>query len=104
MSEGGIFISLLESSFASQLGFTVQIPAQFRKDVFLFGESQGRVIVTVSNEQLSQLESLCLQNGIDCLLLGNVASSELIVNNSCFGTIAEFGQLYYESIQNSINE
>ena len=104
VSEGGIFISLLESSFASQLGFTVQIPAQFRKDVFLFGESQGRVIVTVSNEQLSQLESLCLQNGIDCLLLGNVASSELIVNNSCFGTIAEFGQLYYESIQNSINE
>ena len=104
VSEGGIFISLLESSFASQLGFAVQIPAQFRKDVFLFGESQGRVIVTVSNEQLSQLESLCLQNGIDCLLLGNVASSELIVNNSCFGTIAEFGQLYYESIQNSINE
>ena len=104
VSEGGIFISLLESSFASQLGFTVQIPAQFRKDVFLFGESQGRVIVTVSNEQLSQLESLCLQNGIDCLLLGNVASSELIVNNSCFGTIAEFGQLYYESIQYSINE
>ena len=104
VSEGGIFISLLESSFASQLGFTVQIPVQFRKDVFLFGESQGRVIVTVSNEQLSQLESLCLQNGIDCLLLGNVASSELIVNNSCFGTIAEFGQLYYESIQNSINE
>jgi len=104
VSEGGIFISLLESSFASQLGFVVQIPTQFRKDVFLFGESQGRVIVTVSNEQLSQLESLCLQNGIDCLLLGNVASSELIVNNSCFGTIAEFGQLYYESIQNSINE
>ncbi|MBK9994505.1 MAG: phosphoribosylformylglycinamidine synthase subunit PurL [Saprospiraceae bacterium] len=104
VSEGGIFISLLESSFASQLGFAVQIPAQFRKDVFLFGESQGRVIVTVSNEQLSQLESLCLQNGIDCLLLGNVAPSELIVNNSCFGTIAEFGQLYYESIQNSINE
>jgi len=104
VSEGGIFISLLESSFASQLGFTVQIPVQFRKDVFLFGESQGRVIVTVSNEQLSQLESLCLQNGIDCLLLGNVAPSELIVNNSCFGTIAEFGQLYYESIQNSINE
>lgn len=48
VAEGGLFINLIESSFHLNLGFSIQTHANIRKDAFLFGESQGRIVVSVS--------------------------------------------------------
>src|SRR5690606_15951695 len=47
VSDGGLICCLLESGFHTSTGFTLQTPENLRKDAFLFGEGQGRVVVSV---------------------------------------------------------
>ncbi len=104
ISEGGLFISILESAFASQKGFNISIPADVRKDIFLFGEAQGRVIVSVSQEKKQSFLSIIEQEGLPYLELGNVGGTELYIDNVCYGSIVEYQKIYLESIQTSIDE
>ena len=49
VSEGGLFVTLLESSFTSNLGFTAQQnDSSVRSDAYWFGEAQSRVVVSVA--------------------------------------------------------
>ncbi len=57
ISEGGLFVTLAESAFFNNLGFTVnQQKKQIRKDAYWFGEAQGRVVVTISAEKVNEFE------------------------------------------------
>ncbi len=47
VSEGGLFVTLCESGFNRELGFSIQTKSTIRKDACLFGEGQSRVAVTV---------------------------------------------------------
>ena len=49
VSDGGLFITLLESSMANNLGFSINSADNIRKDAFLFGESPSRVVVSIDN-------------------------------------------------------
>lgn len=40
-----------ESAMPKELGFDIETDKKFRKDAFLFGEAQGRIVVSVSPEQ-----------------------------------------------------
>src|SRR5690606_23128733 len=48
VSDGGLFVTLAESGFFNNLGFDIKTDKNIRKDGFLFGESQSRVVVSVS--------------------------------------------------------
>ncbi|HMT30961.1 MAG TPA: AIR synthase-related protein, partial [Bacteroidia bacterium] len=54
VSDGGLFITLLESAMAGNMGFSIETDVEIRKDAFLFGEAQGRVVVTVSQDQVDE--------------------------------------------------
>ena len=41
ISEGGLFITLCESGFNREIGFTVETKDNIREDAYLFGEAQG---------------------------------------------------------------
>src|SRR3546814_10676115 len=47
VSDGGLYITLLESAMPNDFGFAIDTDSEIRKDAFLFGESQGRVVVSV---------------------------------------------------------
>ena len=47
VSEGGLFITLCESGFNRELGFTLETKDNLREDAYLFGEGQSRVVVSV---------------------------------------------------------
>ena len=54
VSEGGLFITLLESAFHRNLGFdVVASDYSIRKDGYWFGEAQSRVVVSVSKENVA---------------------------------------------------
>ena len=80
VSEGGIFISLIESSFYRGLGFDVSFNPHYleedsmRNDSFWFGEAQGRVVVSVSDEQMGDFLSLAEGLNIEIDELGRVTS------------------------------
>ncbi len=75
LSDGGLAIALLESALAGQgrLGAEVTLPASPSPEELLFGESQGRVLVTVAPEEDRAVEEECVRRGIEALQIGRVA-------------------------------
>ena len=47
VSDGGLFVALAESAMVRGLGFDISTEANYRKDAYLFGEAQSRVVVSV---------------------------------------------------------
>jgi phosphoribosylformylglycinamidine synthase len=98
ISEGGLFACLLESSMAGGLGFTINTPADIRKDAALFGEGQSRVVVTV-NPDLHALFEAELK-GLPFIKIGHVnAGKELVVNGENWGYIADWQNAYDTSLE-----
>ncbi len=87
VSEGGVFQSLVESAMPSDKGFTITSPIGFRKDAFLFGESQSRVIVTVPKEKRTDLEDLINSLNGTITVLGEVTDGNISIDGEDFGTI-----------------
>jgi len=98
VSDGGLFICLLESALAGNIGFTIETDEDIRKDAFLFGESQGRIVVTVSQEQLDGFIEVLAASDLDFTNLGTIGGDEAIIDDESFGKLTDFSALYNESI------
>jgi phosphoribosylformylglycinamidine synthase subunit PurL len=99
VSDGGLFITLLESSLPRGLGFDITTDAEVRKDAFLFGESQGRVIVSVSPSRETQFLDFMMHSGVAFLALGHVTKGELRIDDVSFGFISDYRKVYDTSIE-----
>ncbi len=80
VSDGGLFVTLTESAMAAskELGFSVKTTShKVRKDAFWFGESQSRVVVSVSQDKKDNFETVLRTNNIDFSNLGSVVSEEV---------------------------
>lgn len=99
ISEGGLFITLLESAFVTGLGFEAgQANKAIRADAFWFGESQSRVVVSVSPSLREAFESMCSGLGVKVELLGLVKGDAVVINDEAWGTVAEWKLPYDEKI------
>jgi phosphoribosylformylglycinamidine synthase subunit PurL len=94
VSDGGLFVTLFESAKAGNIGFSVYSDAEIRKDAFLFGESQSRVVVSVSPENEGKLAEVLAQNDVAFSLLGETVGNQALVDNESYGTIAELEAIY----------
>lgn len=102
ISEGGLFITLLESSFQQGLGFSITTDSSIRKDAFLFGESQSRVVVSVSPEQRASFEAAA--EGFPCSLLGRVSAGRIEIDGGDWGTVESWKQDYDTAISRLLGE
>ena len=89
VSDGGLYIALLESAMPNSLGFNMETEADIRKDAFLFGEAQGRVVVSVKPENQDAFVELLATSETEFSLLGSVTGGELLVDEESFGTVSE---------------
>ena len=94
LSEGGLWVGLLEKGFASGLGFDITLPAEHRKDAVLFGESASRILVTVSEENKDKFIDLMMLNGCDFDLLGHVTKGGVRVDDEDWGHVSEYQEIY----------
>ena len=93
-ADGGLFISIVEMAMSSNLGCKINSKSNIRKDSFLFGESQGRVVVTVSNEQLELFESEIKSSNVDSFLLGRVTEEANInIDSVNFGMVEDYRKI-----------
>ena len=93
-ADGGLFISIVEMAMSSNLGCKINSKSNIRKDSFLFGESQGRVVVTVSNEQLDLFKSEIKASNVDSFLLGGVTKEANInIDSLNFGMVEDFRKI-----------
>ncbi|MCB0513202.1 MAG: phosphoribosylformylglycinamidine synthase subunit PurL, partial [Bacteroidetes bacterium] len=99
ISEGGLFIAIMESAMPRNYGFEINTSPSIRKDAFLFGEAQGRAIASVTAEQKAAFELLLTQKQIPFELVGQVKNKAVVVDGLDFGNIEEYKDLYDTSIE-----
>ena len=93
-ADGGLFVSLVEMAMASDLGCEISIENTIRQDAFLFGESQGRVVVTVKNDQLESFKNEIDLSEIPYISVGRVTSvANIVVNNISFGSVGSLKEI-----------
>ncbi len=101
VSEGGLFIALLESGFNRNLGFDVsQADSSIRSDAFWFGEAQSRVVVSVAKEKRQDFVLLLEKLKIGTTYLGTVTEGEIKINGEGWGTITQWKDKYDNAIGN----
>ena len=104
ISEGGLFVTLMESGMVGKLGFEVNTDPGFRKDAYLFGEAQSRVIVSVKpRNEVDFLQFLERQN-VAHTQLGKVFGSKLNIDNKDFGEINDWKDIYDNTLKNKFEE
>jgi phosphoribosylformylglycinamidine synthase len=99
ISEGGLYITLLESGFVGGLGFSVaQQNSAIRPDAYWFGEAQSRVVVSVSPSAKKSFEDAVSASGISSELLGEVKGQDVLVNKENWGKLSDWKNNYDDKI------
>ncbi|CAB4242863.1 Phosphoribosylformylglycinamidine synthase subunit PurL [Methylacidimicrobium sp. AP8] len=77
LSDGGLAIALLECALAGEgrLGAEISLPSSPSAEELLFGESPGRVLLTVAAEAGPAVEEECMRRGVEARRIGRVAGS-----------------------------
>jgi phosphoribosylformylglycinamidine synthase len=74
VSRGGLAVALAKVAIAGRIGMEISIPGTLRPDYFLFSESLGRFVVTVSPANRKRFEEIM---GSEVTLLGEVGGRAL---------------------------
>lgn len=103
ISEGGLFMALCESGMPAALGFDITTDAEIRTDAFLFGEAQGRIVVSVSPTRETEFIDFMIKTGTPFSALGHVTRGEVRIDDVSYGFICDM-QKVYESVIESVLE
>jgi len=98
-ADGGLFITLLESSMPRHKGFTISSDPLIRKDAFLFGEAQSRVVVSVPGVFHEQFMEEMTHFEVDYSLLGYVTNGAIEIDGESFGNIDDFAEVYDTALE-----
>jgi phosphoribosylformylglycinamidine synthase len=97
VADGGLYIALLEAAMPLGLGFDIATDAEIRKDAFLFGEAQGRVVVSVAPEEQDRFTEMMATSEVEYTMLGTVSNGFLNVDEELYGHITDI-KLVYDNV------
>jgi phosphoribosylformylglycinamidine synthase len=98
ISDGGLFTALLDSAMVNEVGFNIQANKDIRKDAFLVGEAQSRVVVSVREGDCAEFERLL--GGMVYERLGEVVEENIIIDNENWGNIVDWKEKYDTVLEN----
>ena len=104
ISEGGLFTCLMESSMPNGLGFVITSDEKYRKDAFLFGEAQSRVVVSVKAEKVAEFENQLKGSSVLFRALGLVSNGDLMIDNQDFGKLKDWLEVYDNTIGDKLDK
>jgi len=98
LSEGGLFVALVESGMQRNMGFEITTDSRIRKDAYLFGEAQSRVIVSVGAAQQQAFEAAL--GSQPYTKIGTVkGDGHVRIDSGDWGHIKDWKQAYDEAIE-----
>jgi len=103
VSDGGLFITLAEAGMPHLLGFDITTISEIRTDAFLFGEGQGRVVVSVTPGKEAKFIDFLTNRGLPVLMLGHVTRGEMRVDEISYGFIEDAKDEYNNALKNMMN-
>ncbi|MDX1905021.1 MAG: phosphoribosylformylglycinamidine synthase subunit PurL [Thermonemataceae bacterium] len=100
LSDGGLFVALAESAMPRGLGFSIATDPLYRKDAYLFGESQSRVLVSVSAKAKDtfNFEKFMERKGVPFRFLGKVTRGDYEVDGKKVVSAKEAKKIYEQSL------
>ena len=101
-SEGGLAISLAESCILGNCGAVVKLEESIREDVLLFGETQSRVIASVSPDNKEKFETICKKRNVAAKLIGEVKGKDLKINQLIDVSLSDLEEAYKQAIPNIV--
>jgi phosphoribosylformylglycinamidine synthase II len=102
-ADGGLWVTLTEMAYPNNLGFDIITDDSIRKDAFLFGEAQSRVVVTVKNENIDEFVEFMSTSDTAFSELGKVTKGEMKIDNESWGSIFEAKSLHINSLGEKLN-
>ncbi len=104
VSEGGLFVACFESAASGEKGFDIVTEKGLRLDAGLFGESQGRVVVSVAQESLDTLLKIARNMNVPALRIGTVMTNQVVkVNGNTWGSMTAFSEPYNAIVASYLN-
>lgn len=103
-ADGGLFITLAEMSFPNNLGFDIVTDSEIREDAFLFGESQGRIVVSVDEQSEEDFLDYMMQSGVPFTLLGHVTQGKMVIDEEHYGFSSEAKSLFDTSLEKKLGK
>ncbi len=103
ISDGGLFTTLVEMGIHRGFGFDVTADADVRLDAFLFGEAQGRIIVTLDPEFEGEFIEAMRKTVVPFTLMGHVTRGKMVIDDSHFGFIDDASDVYLNSLERKLD-
>ena len=103
VADGGLFITLLEKGLRNNLGFDIMTDSEIRLDAYLFGEGQGRVVVSVKPDFVDDFVDFITQGPVEITALGHVTQGKMLIDEEHFGFIKEAKEVYNNAIAKYLN-
>ncbi|RYY36868.1 MAG: phosphoribosylformylglycinamidine synthase subunit PurL [Sphingobacteriaceae bacterium] len=104
VADGGLYVALTESSMPNKLGFDIASDNAVRKDAFLFGEAQGRIVVSVAPADQDRFVELMATSETEFTLLGTVTDGYFNVDEQLFGHVTDVKLLYDNVLHVALGE
>ncbi|MBS1777286.1 MAG: phosphoribosylformylglycinamidine synthase subunit PurL [Bacteroidetes bacterium] len=98
LSEGGLFVALIESCMAKNMGFEITSDHNIRKDAYLFGEAQSRVIVSVNPAMQKAFEAALGTQPFEKIGIVK-ANGQVHIDSSNWGHISDWKKAYDTAIE-----
>lgn len=102
VSDGGLLVTLVESSFPNHLGFEVSTDTSIRQDAYWFGEAQSRVIVSIDPSKKANFEGYLDERHVDYSALGSVKGTDLVADGERISTLQKAYDSYYSALETAL--
>ena len=102
-ADGGLFVTLAEMGFVNNMGFDVATDSELRKDAFLFGEVQSRIVVTVAEENKEKFIEFMSETETPFSLLGETTAKDVVVDGENWGEISSMKTTFNDSLGKHLN-
>lgn len=99
VSDGGLLITLFESCIKHGLGVNIISKAGIRKDSYLFGEGQSRVVLAIKPDQEPSFQKIIGQHPIEFMRLGvTTGTGNFQLDQTILGSMNEWAQGYSSTL------
>lgn len=99
VSDGGLFVTLIESAMSGGKGFNIESDPNVRRDAFLFGESQSRVVVTVPAAREDNFIKTMMKSAAEFSMLGEVKGLQVILDGEKWGSVNKWKTLFDNALE-----
>jgi len=105
-SEGGLAVCAAESCIlgGEDIGCVLDLDDEIRPDALLFGETQSRIVVSISKTRLPMLLNLAAKRGVTAKVIGETGGKDLIIRQGGREIARQSVRSLFEAWENALPE